>query len=132
MQTELRWRQRFQNFHRSLDELKKALKQEEYSTLERAGLIQLFEISFELAWKTLKDLLESEGFEVKSPKETLRTAFKNQWIEDGAMWIEALDSRNLYAHVYDNQQADQSTRLIKEQYAPLLLKLDTTLEERLE
>ena len=37
------------------------------SDAERAGLIQFFEMSFELAWKVLKDYLEVEGFIIQSP-----------------------------------------------------------------
>ncbi len=35
---------------------------------EIQGLIQCFEYTFELGWKTMKDYLENEGFDVKTPK----------------------------------------------------------------
>jgi len=40
------------------------------------GLIQRFELTFELAWKTLKDLFYKEGLTgLNSPKTILREAF---------------------------------------------------------
>lgn len=65
---DIRWKQRFQNFEKAFFKLKEAIEKEELSELERNGLIQRFEFTLELAWKTLKDFLDHEGFIVKSPK----------------------------------------------------------------
>ena len=59
MNKNIRWQQRFSNFEKSFSQLNKAIKIKTPSDTERAGLIQFFEISFELAWKTLKDFLEA-------------------------------------------------------------------------
>ena len=57
----LRWRQHFQNFERSFQQLTAAVvRLDELSDLEKDGLFQRFEYPFELAWKTLKDNLESQ------------------------------------------------------------------------
>jgi len=128
MQSELRWKQRFQNFEASLRELHAALEKTEYTTLERAGLIQLFEISFELAWKTLKDMLTYEGYDVNSPKSTLRQAFANGTIADGELWLKALDGRNLFSHTYNNELAAEAISLIKQTYSPLLFALEAKLK----
>uniref|UniRef100_UPI00356A002E nucleotidyltransferase substrate binding protein n=1 Tax=Sulfurovum sp. TaxID=1969726 RepID=UPI00356A002E len=66
----IRWKQRFENFSKSLQHLEIAVDLEEMSELEKAGMVQFFEVSFELAWKVLKDYLESEGFNIKSPRES--------------------------------------------------------------
>ncbi|WP_200086690.1 HI0074 family nucleotidyltransferase substrate-binding subunit [Salicibibacter cibi] len=63
--------------------------------MERAGLIQLFEVTFELAWKVFKDYLEAEGYIMKSPRQTIKQAFQMGIIEDGHTWIDALSDRNL-------------------------------------
>ena len=55
---EIRWKQRFENFSKSFLQLEKAVEMGPLSDVERAGLIQFFEISFELAWKTLKDFIK--------------------------------------------------------------------------
>ena len=55
---DIRWIQRCSNFERSFLPLCEALKIESPSVVERAGLIQFFEMAFELSWKLLKDYEE--------------------------------------------------------------------------
>ena len=94
---EIRWRQRLENFGRALAQLKSACWQDKYSELERAGLVQMFEFTMELAWNTLKDLLFHEGFEVKTPRETIRKAFEIEYLteEEADTLLDALTKRNL-------------------------------------
>ena len=63
--------------------------------LERAGVIQFFEIAIELAWKVLKDYLESHEIQFNSPREVIKSAFQNGFIENGHVWMDALADRNL-------------------------------------
>lgn len=122
-----RWRQRFQNYQKSFAQLKKSVDIVNPSDVERAGLIQFFEMTFELAWKTLKDYLEAQGFQVASPRETLKQAFQIQLITQGHEWLDALDDRNLTAHTYDEAKAKNIERLIREKYFPLLKELNDCL-----
>ena len=78
--TDVRWQQRFQNFRRAFTLLREALENkniDDYSDLEREGIIQRFEYTFELGWKTLKDYLEFNGvnlLELPFPNVTRRVA----------------------------------------------------------
>ena len=76
---DIRWKQRFQNFEKAFKKLEEALNKDNLSELERNGLIQRFEFTMELAWKTLKDFMEDQGFVFTSisPKVILREAFQN-------------------------------------------------------
>lgn len=125
-----RWRQRFQNYQKSFTQLKKSVDIVNPSDVERAGLIQFFEMTFELAWKTLKDYLETQGFQVASPRETFKQAFQIQLITKGHEWLEALDDRNLTAHTYDETTAKNIERLIREKYFPLLKELNDSLNSK--
>jgi len=127
-----RWRQRLNNFRLALAELNKACAQERYSNLERAGLVQTFEFSFELAWKTLKDWLDDQGFEARTPREALRQAFAAALLdEEGAeALLDALDKRNLLAHTYRETLAKEAENLIKQRYHPALRCLLQILEEK--
>ena len=99
---ETRRNQRFENFTKAFQNLKQAIDRiNELDDLGKEGLIQRFEYTFELAWKLLKDHLESEGLSVKSPRECLKTAFSSGIIDNGELWLEMLEDRNFMAHTYD-------------------------------
>lgn len=118
-----RWRQRFENFEKSYTLLEKYSHQEIKTELERAGMIQFFEMTFELAWKVIKDYLESQGYIVKSPRETIKQAFQIGLIEDGHIWIEALAKRNLTWHTYDEALAEKLVKEIIQSYFPAIKAL---------
>jgi nucleotidyltransferase substrate binding protein (TIGR01987 family) len=84
-------------------------------------------MSFELAWKTLKDYLEAQGYDIKTPRETLQQAFQLQIIADGHAWIEALEKRNLMAHTYNENTARETEGLIRNHYFKLLKNLEAYL-----
>lgn len=129
-QKNVRWRQRFDNFKKSYQLLEKYSSLELTSEIEKAGLIQFFEITFELAWKVLKDYLEAQGYIVKSPRETIKQAYQMEVIDDGHVWIEALSSRNLTTHTYDEQFTEKFVQDIQQVYFPLFKSLyEKLLEE---
>lgn len=88
-------------------------------------------MSFELAWKVLKDYLEYQEYEVKSPRETVKTAFQIGLIDNGHIWIDALSDRNLTTHTYDEELANKMTKEILDLYLPELKKMHDKLEEEL-
>lgn len=128
MEQDIRWRQRFSNYSKAIGQLIEFMEIEELNKFEVQGLIQCFEYTFELAWKVMKDYLELEGFEVKTPRSTIQTAFQIDLIEEGHTWIDALNKRNLMAHTYDEATTNEAEALIKESYYPQLLKLYQKLE----
>ncbi|UOQ84697.1 nucleotidyltransferase substrate binding protein [Gracilibacillus salinarum] len=117
---EIRWKQRFENFEKSFKLLEKYASMSISTELERAGIIQFFETTFELAWKLLKDYLEAEGLVAKSPRESIKQAFQAEIIEDGHLWMEALSKRSLTTHTYDQELAEKLVVEIQEQFLPIL------------
>lgn len=131
---DIRWKQRFQNFDKAfyrLDEAMHILANDPDNFLLQAGLIQIYEFTFELAWKTLKDYLDMEGFTTPSPKATLRQAFQSNYIQHGDIWMKALNDRNLTTHTYDEAVAAEVINDIKEHYFLLLKELHTWLKTQL-
>src|ERR1035438_7630846 len=80
---EKRWKQRFQNFEKAFLFFEKAVDKSSYSPIEVSGLVQAFEFTFELAWKTIKDYLYEQGIETTFPRVALKEAFNTQIIKDG-------------------------------------------------
>ncbi|WP_206812083.1 nucleotidyltransferase substrate binding protein [Paradesulfitobacterium ferrireducens] len=125
----IRWHQRLANFHKALNQLTEFIEKPDLNKFEKQGLIQCFEYTFELAWKTMKDYLEFQGFMVKSPRMAIQTGFQMQIIQDGHVWIDALEKRNLMAHTYDENFANEAERLIRSNYYPMLCEFNSYLEE---
>jgi nucleotidyltransferase substrate binding protein (TIGR01987 family) len=129
---EIRWKQRFENFSRSFSLLEKYAENELQNELERAGVIQFFEISFELSWKVMKDYLESEGLIVKSPRETIKTAVQIELIDRGHDWLDGLMMRNSTVHLYDEEAAKKAITGIVTIYIPILKQLHDKLQKEVE
>lgn len=119
----IRWRQRYQNLTRAFQQLQQGVAIENPSAIEMQGIIQSFEFTFELAWKTLKDYLEAQGVPSPFPRETIKQAFHHGILENGEIWLEMLNKRNLLAHTYDEQLAMEAYRLISGGYFTHMQKL---------
>ncbi len=128
---DIRWKQRYDNFQKACTQLGKFIEKGELNELEEQGLIQCFEYTFELAWKTMKDYLEDEGFMVKSPRETIQLAYQNDIIKDGHVWLDALMKRNLMAHTYNSDIMKEAKELIYNTYYKTLVELKLYLEGKL-
>lgn len=132
MDVDVRWKQRFQNFDKAFKRLADAIliiRNDPDNVLLQAGLIQTYEFTFELAWKTLNDYLEMEGFTVPSPRATLRQAFQCGYIQQGDVWLKALNDCNLTAHTYDDEVAKEVIADIQQTYYFLLKDLHQWLME---
>ena len=124
-----RWKQRFQNFEKAISLLQDAVSQNELSILEQAGVIQTYEITFELAWKTLKDFLESNEVMAQFPRDVIKEAFKNKIIKAGEIWLDMLEKRNLMSHTYDETNTAMALELIVNSYYDELNDLYLTLNK---
>ena len=133
MQADIRWHQRFSNYEKALTQLQDAValsEQRELSPLEKQGLIQAFEYTHELAWKVLKDFLQSRGnIEIFGSKDATREAFSTGLIDDGETWMSMIKSRNLTSHTYDEKTVEEIVNLILGGYVPAFSSLYTKLEE---
>lgn len=119
-QEDIRWRQRFNNYTKALSQLREAVElagRRPLSKLEEQGLIQAFEFTHELAWNMLKDFLENRGVQnLYGSKDATREAFKTGLIENGQVWMDMIQSRNLTSHTYDEATAAQIAAAIRSIY----------------
>ncbi len=129
---EIRWKQRFQNLEKSLGFLEQAIAIEDPDIIQKAGLIQFFEISFELTWNVMKEYLEEQGFQdIRSPRDTIKKAFETELITNGHIWLQTLQNRNLTSHTYDEETADRVVKEISTIYHPLLKEVYNKLKPEL-
>jgi nucleotidyltransferase substrate binding protein (TIGR01987 family) len=129
---DIRWKQRFQNFEKSLRFLENALEIISPDVTQKAGIIQFFEICYELSWKLIKDFLTEQGVEeLRFPRDCLKKAFETGLISDGHTWLEALNNRNLTSHTYDEELADKVVQEIRIHYYPILKQLYERLKPEL-
>jgi len=128
---DIRWKQRLINFNKVMKYLQDALNIQQPDLLQKAGIIQFFEMSFELAWKLVKDFLEAQGFQdVTSPRAALKKGFEIGLITDGHAWMKLLEDRNLTSHTYDEEKATEIAILIQNKYFPILKELQDTLNKK--
>ncbi len=132
--TDVRWLQRYANFHKACKRLLEVTLDDGFmddlSELEMEGVVQRFEYTFELAWKVLQDLLLYKGYEfMLGPNGTMKMAFEDGLISDHDGWRKMAKSRNTLSHVYDENEVLSIVRLIYNDYAPLLNKLDKDLAQ---
>lgn len=136
MTTDIRWKQRFQNFQRAFTLLREILESTEnllsLEPIVKEGIVQRFEYTFELAWKTLKDKLIEDGLQLEkiSPKYVFKFAYQHKYLDSIELWIEMTNDRNLMSHTYDFATFDMVIVKLKNKYFPLLDKLysDLSLE----
>jgi len=96
--------------------------------LDRDGVIQRFEFTFESFWKLLKLILQYEGFDCQSPRSCIKEAFKRDIIVDSELFLDMLQDRNLSSHVYNEQTSIEIFERIRRQYAEKLNWADKKLE----
>jgi len=125
MNEDIRWKQRFQNYKKALEVVKSAAAlaaSRELSDLEKQGVIQGFEFTFELAWNVMKDYMEEQGVTgIIGSKNSVRQAFNIGLLDDGQVWMEMVEGRNISSHTYDEETADKLyKKIINDFYKPFM------------
>jgi nucleotidyltransferase substrate binding protein (TIGR01987 family) len=129
-----RWMYRFDNYKRAFNLLREAietLEQRDLSQLEKEGIIQRFEYTWELAWKVLRDYLEHEGVVLDkiTPASVIKAAFEAKIINKGEIWMKALDARNKMSHQYNFKKFEEIIQDIQAHYLSLFDELHITMME---
>ena len=108
---------RYESFKNSLSSLSEARERDMTDSFVLSGTSAKFSITFDLAWKVMKDILVQyyaiTGFVAGSPREVLRESFQANLIE-GDEWMEMV--RNLLAHDYDGIIVKNSCQTIVDVY----------------
>ncbi|MFT5632605.1 MAG: nucleotidyltransferase substrate binding protein (TIGR01987 family) [Rubritalea sp.] len=119
--TDIRWKQRYDNYTRALSRLGEAVElatERDLSDLEEQGLIQAFEFTHELAWTTLKDFYQYQGeTSIQGSRDATRLAADRGLINEPETWMEMIVSRNKTSHTYNEETAEEiATKVINAYY----------------
>ena len=121
-----RYNTKFENLTNAVERLREGVQayQENPAKIIRDGVIQRFEFTCELAWKTTHEFLLDQGFtELNSTKATMRKAFSYGLIDDEQAWIALLNARNQTSHLYDDATAQEIYSQIESEFMSLFDKL---------
>ncbi|SMP57208.1 nucleotidyltransferase substrate binding protein [Anoxynatronum buryatiense] len=124
------------NFKKALDRLKEAVEEyqkENASDVVRDGVIQRFEFTYELSWKTAREYMKELGIvDLNAPKPVIKEAFAQKWITNEENWLLMLSDRNMTSHVYREEMAEEIAERIAscyvQEFEQLLTKLTGSLE----
>ena len=113
---------RFESFKKSFENLSKAKDEDISNVFILSGVIMVFNLTFDLAWKVLREVLKEEfgiiEFPSGSPKETLKKAASVDLISS-ENWLDMLDDRNDLTHDYDYELAKEMYEKIVNSYIPV-------------
>ncbi len=125
---------KLENFSAGLAVLKRADFTAAYDNeFYRAGVIANFSITFELAWKALQELLRLEGVDqavTGSPRDVLKLGYRFGLIDDIAVWLLMLESRNMAIHIYNEAEADKALIMIRDSFINAFMVLEKKLREK--
>ena len=129
-----RWKQRLESFGKILSQLETLCELDSYTDIELLALMKAFELSQEMGWQTLKDLLSHEGHDLSSPHPVVDQALQSKHIskDDATTFHDAIGKRNRLSHVYDEESAREAETLIKQKYYPMLRRIHASLTTKAE
>ena len=94
------------------------------------GVIQRFEFTFEVVWKSLKVFLSrKEGMDCRSPRGCLKTSFKMGIITDEQLFSDMLEDRNKTSHLYHKEESEEIYRKIRDRYMAAIDSVVKSLTE---
>ena len=131
----LLYMKKLDNFANCLDILKQAdFELADSNDIYRMGVVGQFNLTFELAWKALQEVLRMhgvEGAETGSPREILQVGYKVGFVNDSSVWLLMLKKRNTSIHIYNEEEFDELIVFIRDSFIPAFTDLEETLQEKL-
>ncbi len=126
---DIRWKQRFSNYKKALQQLRLFMAQETLNPMEELGFIKAFEYTFELAWNVMKDFLTERGETgIFGSRDAIQKAFATGLISNGQVWMNMIKDRNQTSHVYHEETASEIAAHIREDFFPAFVAFETTME----
>lgn len=148
MTEDIRWQQRFSNYVKALEKLKRSVNyaktniesedsesneliDETLEEIVKEGLIQSFEYTHELAWNVMKDYAKFQGnTNVGGSRDATREALQLLLISNGDIWMDMIQSRNKTSHTYNEDIANEIYAKIINEYFRMFVDFKNKMEEK--
>lgn len=107
----------------------------EINDIYRTGIVGQFNLTFELAWKALQEIMRKHSVEeasTGSPREILQLGYKIGFINDAETWLLMLKKRNTSVYIYNEDEIDELILLIRDSFIPAFTVLKDTLVKKME
>jgi len=121
----------FEQFTKANQRLKEAVNLREETQIRRDAVIQRFEFTFELLWKTFKKIAREERIDCFSPKTAFRAAFQLNLIDDEQVFVEIIDARNKTSHVYSEEEIIEIYEFIRSKVVDVFTEAETKIADYL-
>ena len=113
----------YETFKKAFSKLVEYVDTDNGTEKDRSAIINAYQYTFELWWKTLQKYLKQEEIlDELGPGSVIRTAFQYNIIENGDVFMSMLKDRNLITHTYKEDIAEDIHRRIKDEYLEELEK----------
>ncbi|MGN0163394.1 MAG: HI0074 family nucleotidyltransferase substrate-binding subunit [Candidatus Ornithomonoglobus sp.] len=123
---------KLENFIRALNNLSECFNYKEpFDAVTTTGLVGLYDICFEQAWKAMKEILEQHGYDAsktRSPRMVIKLAYSAGMIDNEEIWLEALSARNNAAHAYNEAIAISIINDTKNKFYDMFLRLKNEIK----
>lgn len=113
---EYKWKHRLTQFGEAMEQFQNSVIRKDLTFLETAGVIKIYEYTFELAWKTVRDYLEEKNVDIIFPRDVIKAAFHHELINDGEIWMDMLEKRKFMNKTYNEKNAQIAYQLIVNDY----------------
>ena len=127
---------KLENFSNCLNVLKNAdFDLADNNDIYRTGVIGQFNLTFELAWKALQEILKmhgADGAATGSPREILQLGYKLGFVDDATVWLLMLKKRNTSVHIYNEDEVNEMIMLIRDSFIPAFIVLRDMLVKKLD
>ncbi len=135
MEQDIRWFQRFENYKKAFNTLSADVElatERELSDIEKRGLIQAFEYTYELAWNVIRDFYLSVGEgNIHGSRDAFTMAF-NKGLVNSEVLVQTIKSRQLTVHTYNEEAADAIFHDVINKYYEAFNELRESLQKQYE
>ncbi len=123
----------YETFKKAYLKLKEFVETDNGTEKDRGAIINAFQYTFELLWKTLQKYMQQlEMLDELGPGSVIRTAFQYQIIDDGSKYMAMLKDRNLITHTYKEDVAEDICSNIKEEHMETLEEFIKNFDKKME